>query len=141
MSGGRPRIVRSIKSYVNAVDNTTFAGPMKTGLPPRVGVIKYYHDFYMNRCNQDPSKPKKSYDNMVFLNINSAQTPVPEGFTPTCNYNYHYNHPKVNTFNPNQKFNRHFFSPYKFQEPMPNPNGPGPSPQIYSKALRKLYQP
>ena len=47
MSGGRPRKVRCIKSHINYVDNTTYSGNMKTGLPPRVGVTRYYQDLYL----------------------------------------------------------------------------------------------
>ena len=60
---------------------------MKTGLPPRIGVtLPYYHHFYMVRCNQNPNAVKKSYANMVFLNINPSQTPVSAGFRQTANY-------------------------------------------------------
>lgn len=88
---GRSRKIRNIQSYVNHIDNNTFSGPMKTGLPPSIGVTRNYWNNYLLRCNQDPNAVKKSYANMVFLNINSAQTPVPSGFTPTSNSNYSYN--------------------------------------------------
>jgi hypothetical protein len=86
---GRPRIVRSIQSYVNHIDNNTFSGPMKMGLPPRVGVTRNYWNNYYTQCNQNPNAIKKSYANMVFLNINSSRTPVTAGFRPTTNNNYY----------------------------------------------------
>ena len=109
---GRSKIVRCIQSHINQVDNTTFAGPMKSGLPPRVGVIKYYQHAYMSRCNQNPNAVKKSYANMVFLNINSAQTPVSAGFKQSTNYNYTNNcSSQVAYYNPNQMFRNHFYGP------------------------------
>ena len=77
---GRPRIIKSIKSYINHIDAHTASGPMKMGTSPSVGVIKYYWHNYQSNCNQTAGKPKKSYDNMVFLNINPAITPVSAGF-------------------------------------------------------------
>jgi len=78
---GRPRIIKSIKSYINHIDAHTASGPMKMGTSPSVGVIKYYWHNYQSNCNQTDGKKKKSYNNMVFLNINPAQTPVSAGFT------------------------------------------------------------
>jgi hypothetical protein len=50
---------------------------------------------------------------MVFLNINSAQTPVSAGFTPTSNYNYSYNAPSgVQWYDPNVKYDNHYYRPY-----------------------------
>ena len=80
---GRPRKVRCIQSYVNHIDNNTFSGPMKMGTAPSVGVTRNYWYNYVTQCNTDPNAVKKSYANMVFLNINPAQTPVSAGFTPT----------------------------------------------------------
>ena len=73
---GRPHRIRSIKSYINNIDNNTFSGPMKMGLPPSIGVTRYYWYNYATQCNTKPGAVKKSYDNMVFLNINPARTPV-----------------------------------------------------------------
>ena len=145
MSGGRSKKVRCIQSYINAVDNTTYSGPMKTGLPPRVGVIKYYHDVYMTRCNQNPNAKKKSYANMVFLNINPSQTPVPAGFRQTANYNYSYNPPPgVGFYDANAKYDNHFYRPYNPPANISQPNDPRPPLNIhqgpYSKALRKYYK-
>jgi hypothetical protein len=115
---GRPRIVRNINSYINSIDNHTFSGPMKTGTGPSIGKIKYYWYNYYQRCNQDPNAVKKSYDNMVFLNINSAQTPVPAGFRPTTNNNYIYI-PNVRSEGrsiEDRQFRQHFFSPYKYPQ-------------------------
>ena len=136
---GRPKIVRCIQSHINSVDNTTFAGPMKTGLPPRVGVVKYYHDFYMARCNQNPNAVKKNYDNMVFLNINPSQTPVPAGFKQTANYNYSYNPPSgVGFYDANAKYDNHYYRPYVHPAPISQPGNNAPI--IYSRALRKHYK-
>ena len=85
---GRPRIIRSIKSYVNHIDNGTFSGPMKMGTPPSIGKTRNYWYNYQTQCNNNPNAVKKSYANMVFLNINSAQTPVSSGFRPTTNYRH-----------------------------------------------------
>ena len=88
---GRPRRIRSIQSYINHIDANTFAGPMKMGTAPSVGVTHHYWQVYKKECNTKANAVKKSYKNMVFLNINPAQTPVPDGFTPSVNYNYNYN--------------------------------------------------
>ena len=87
---GRPRVVRCIQSYVNHIDNYTAAGAMKIGTAPSIGVTRNYWHNYQTQCNNQANKPKKSYANMVFLNINPAQTPVPSGFTPSQNPNYYY---------------------------------------------------
>jgi hypothetical protein len=110
---GRPRKVRSIQSYINNIDNNTFSGPMKTGLPPSIGVTRYYWYNYAARCNQNPNAVKKSYANMVFLNINPAQTPVKAGFTPTTNYGYSYVAPPgVSWYDPLVKYRNHYYRPY-----------------------------
>jgi hypothetical protein len=110
---GRPRRVRSIQSYINNIDNHTFSGPMKTGTAPSVGVTRYYWYNYASQCNQNPNAVKKSYDNMVFLNINPAQTPVSAGFRPTTNYNYSYVAPPSVVWNdPNVKYRNHYYRPY-----------------------------
>jgi hypothetical protein len=96
---GRPRRIRSIQSYINHIDAHTFSGPMKMGTSPSIGVTRYYWHNYQTNCNQQANKVKKSYANMVFLNINPAQTPVPAGFTPSVNYNY-YHLPEFNSYNP-----------------------------------------
>lgn len=107
---GRPRIVRCRDSYINNIDNHTFSGPMKTGTAPSIGVTRYYWYNYNTNCNTNPNAVKKSYKNMVFLNINSAQTPVSAGFRPTTNYNYSYNPPgKVGFYDANAKFDNHFY--------------------------------
>lgn len=77
---GRPRKIRSIQSYINNIDNHTFSGPMKMGLPPSIGVTHTYWHNYLTQCNQKAGAVKKSYDNMVFLNITPAHTPVSAGF-------------------------------------------------------------
>jgi len=89
---GRPRVVRCKQSYINHIDNHTFSGPMKMGTSPSIGVTRNFWYNYQTNCNQKADAVKKSYNNMVFLNINPAQTPVPSGFTPTTNYNYNYNY-------------------------------------------------
>lgn len=108
---GRPKVVRLKQSLVNAIDAHTAAGPMKTGLPPSVGVTHYYWYNYSNQCNTKAGASKKSYNNMVFLNINPAQTPVSAGFRPTTNYNYSYNpRPGVGFYDANTKFDNHFYN-------------------------------
>lgn len=82
---GRPRLIRCIRAYVNNIDNNTFSGPMKMGLPPRVGVTRNYWTNYYTQCNQNPNSVKKSYANMVHLNINSSQTCVSSGFRKARN--------------------------------------------------------
>lgn len=85
---GRPRVVRCKQSYINNIDNHTFSGPMKMGTSPSIGNTRNFWHNYQTQCNQNPNAVKKSYANMVFLNINPAQTPVSSGFTPTTNYGY-----------------------------------------------------
>ena len=112
---GRPRIVRSIKSYINYVDNHTASGPMKMGTAPSVGITHYYWHNLQCYANQTAGKPKKSYKNMVFLGINPAQTPVSAGFTQSCNYNYSYvpNRLLPNFFaDYNTKYHNHYYRPY-----------------------------
>jgi len=84
---GKSRAVRCKQSYINNIDNNTFSGPMKMGTAPSIGVTRNYRSNYIRNCNTNPNAVKKSYNNMVFLNINSAQTPVSAGFRPSTNYN------------------------------------------------------
>ena len=110
---GRPRRIRSIQSYINNIDAHTFSGPMKMGTGPRIGVTRNYWHNYQTQCNQNPNAVKKSYANMVFLNINPAQTPVNVGFRPTTNYNYSYNAPPgVAFYDANVKYDNHYYRPY-----------------------------
>ena len=112
---GRPRKIRSIQSYGNHIDNNTASGPMKMGTAPSVGITRYYWHNLQTYANTTAGKPKKSYKNMVFLGINPAQTPVREGFTPSCNYNYSYvpNRALPNYFaDYNTKYHNHFYRPY-----------------------------
>jgi hypothetical protein len=110
---GRPHKIRSIKSYVNNIDAHTFAGPMKMGTAPSIGVTRNYWHNYVTQCNTNPNAVKKSYNNMVFLNINPAQTPVSAGFRPTTNYNYSYNAPAgAQFYDANVKYDNHFYRPY-----------------------------
>ena len=116
---GRPKVVRLKQSLVNAIDAHTASGPMKSGTAPSVGVTHYYWYNYATQCNQNPNQVKKSYANMVFLNINPAQTPVSAGFRPTTNYNYSYNPvPGVGFYDLNAKYDNHYWRPYY------RPNGP-----------------
>lgn len=85
---GRPKRIRNIQSYINSIDNHTFSGSMKAGTPSSIGVTRNFWYNYKTQCNQNPNLIKKSYKNMVFLNINSAIVTVPEGFTPSTNVNY-----------------------------------------------------
>jgi hypothetical protein len=91
---GRPRKIRCIQSYINNIDNNTASGPMKMGTGPSIGVTRNYWYNYITQCN-------------------SAQTPVSAGFRPTTNYNYSYNAPPgVAFYDPNSKFNNHYYRPY-----------------------------
>lgn len=119
---GRSKKIRLKQSIINNIDNNTFSGPMKSGTAPSIGVIKYYWYNYNANCNTNPNAVKKSYNNMVFLNINPAQTPVSAGFRPTTNYNYSYNPPNgVSFYDANTKFDNHFYrrnsSPYYTKPP------------------------
>ena len=115
---GRPRRIRSIQSYINNIDNHTFSGPMKMGTAPSVGVTHYYWYNYAAQCNTKAGAVKKSYDNMVFLNVNPAQTPVTAGFRPTTNYNYSYIAPPgVSFYDAQQRYREHYYRPYKIGEP------------------------
>ena len=109
---GRPRVVRCIQSLVNHIDNHTASGPMKIGTAPSVGVTRNFWHNLQTQCNTQAGKSKKSYKNMVFLNINPSQTPVSEGFTQSTNYNYSY---VPNNVVPSQvfykKYHNHFYGP------------------------------
>jgi len=110
---GKAKVVRLKQSLVNYTDNRTAAGNMKMGLPPSIGVTRYYWHNYSVYCNTKAGAPKKSYDNMVFLSINPAQTPVTSGFRPTTNYNYSYNAPRNTSFyDANAKYDNHFVRQY-----------------------------
>ena len=110
---GRPKKIRCIQSYINSIDAHTASGPMKMGTAPSIGVTRNYWYNYVTQCNTNPNAVKKSYDNMVFLNVNSAHTPVSAGFRPTTNYNYSYNAPPgVGFYDPNSKYNNHYYRPY-----------------------------
>jgi hypothetical protein len=88
---------------------------MKMGTAPSVGITHYYWHNLQCYANQTAGKPKKSYKNMVFLNINPAQTPVREGFTQSTNYNYSYVPNKLlpNYFaDYNTKYHNHYYRPY-----------------------------
>ena len=88
---GRPKKIRSIQSYINHIDNNTFSGPMKMGTSPSIGVTRNYWYNYQTQCNQKADAVKKSYANMVFLNVNPSHTACSAGFTPSTNNNYGYN--------------------------------------------------
>jgi len=110
---GKAKVMRLKQSLVNNIDNNTASGPMKMGLPPSIGVTRNYWHNYATQCNTTAGAPKKSYDNMVFLNINPAQTPVTAGFRPTTNYNYSYNpRPGVGFYDANVKYDNHYYRPY-----------------------------
>ena len=121
---GRPKVVRLKQSLVNNIDAHTFSGPMKSGTSPSVGVTRNYWHNYTTQCNQNPNQVKKSYDNMVFLNINPSQTAVSAGFRPTTNNNYSYNAPISVSFNDvNKKYKNHYYRPrYPVQQTYNNLN-------------------
>ena len=110
---GKSKVMRLKQSLVNNIDNHTASGNMKIGLPPSIGVTRNYWYNYATQCNSRSGAPKKSYDNMVFLNINPAQTPVSAGFRPTTNNNYSYNAPPgVGFYDANTKYDNHYYRPY-----------------------------
>jgi len=51
---GRPRIVRSIQSYVNHSDAHSGLGPLKAGTPTKVGVTHYLWYNLQTQANQGP---------------------------------------------------------------------------------------
>ena len=125
---GRSRNMRLKQSIINNIDAHTFSGPMKSGTAPSIGVTRYYWYNYASQCNTNPNQIKKSYNNMVFLNINPAQTPVSAGFRPTTNYNYSYNGPKnAGFYDANAKYDNHFYRPYFSPAPVTNNNFIPPS--------------
>jgi hypothetical protein len=96
---------------------------MKMGTAPSIGVTRNYWYNYVTQCNTNPNAVKKSYANMVFLNINSAQTPVSAGFRPTTNYNYSYNAPPgVQFYDANVKYDNHYYRPYDHPVPITTGN-------------------
>jgi hypothetical protein len=121
---GRSKVMRLKQSIVNNIDAHTFAGPMKSGTSPSIGVTHYYWHNYATQCNRKANQVKKSYKNMVFLNINSAQTPVSAGFRPTTNYNYSYNpYKSVYFYDANSKYDNHYYRPgYPIQQPLIDTN-------------------
>ena len=82
---GKSRKVRCIQSYINHIDAHTFSGPMKSGTGPSIGITRNYWNTYNTQCNQTPNQIKKSYANMVFLNITPSITHVNAGFKPSVN--------------------------------------------------------
>jgi hypothetical protein len=141
---GRSRKVRNIQSHINHVDNTTFSGPMKMGTPPSIGKIKYYWHNYLVNCNQNPDAKKKSYANMVFLNLNSAQTPTPEAFTPSSlrtTYTY-IPPPGVYYYDANRKYNQNYTRPYNIPSNISSQVDPRPSTYLtrkYTQRIKGLY--
>lgn len=118
---GRPHRIRSIKSYINNIDAHTFSGPMKSGTAPSIGVTRNYWYNYITQCNTNPNQVKKSYNNMVFLNINPSHTPVSAGFRPTTNYNYSYNtYPGIRFYDASVKYGNHYYRPYSYPESVTN---------------------
>jgi hypothetical protein len=117
---GRPHRIRSIQSYINNTDAHTYSGSMKIGTAPSVGVTRNHWHNYQSQC-PSTNKAKKNYDNMVFLNINPAQTPVSAGFRPTTNNNYNFNgFPNVRYYDANSKFDNHYYRPYIKEQPQPS---------------------
>ena len=114
---GRSRKVRNIQSYINNIDAHTFSGPMKSGTPPKIGVTHNFWYNYQTQCNNNPNQVKKSYNNMVFLNINSSRIQHPEGFKPTVNSNYTYVPPGNASpyYDANHRFDNHYYRPYIYQ--------------------------
>jgi len=73
---GRPKRIRNIQSYINHIDAHTASGPMKMGTAPDIGVTHNFWHNYQTECNQRAGAEKKSYKNVVQININPAKTPV-----------------------------------------------------------------
>ena len=51
---GRPRIVRSIQSYINRSDAKSGLSMLKSGTPPKVGVTRYYWHNLQTQSNPGP---------------------------------------------------------------------------------------
>jgi len=51
---GRPRIVRSIQSYINRSDAKSGLSMLKSGTPPKVGVTHYYWHNLATQANPGP---------------------------------------------------------------------------------------
>ena len=51
---GRPRIVRSIQSYINRSDAKSGLSMLKSGTPPKVGVTRYYWHNLQTQANPGP---------------------------------------------------------------------------------------
>jgi hypothetical protein len=51
---GRPRIVRSIQSYINRSDAKSGLSMLKSGTPPKVGVTRYYWHNLATQANPGP---------------------------------------------------------------------------------------
>lgn len=49
---GRPRIVRSIQSYVNKSDSNSGIGILKAGTSPKIGVSRNFWYNYQTQCSQ-----------------------------------------------------------------------------------------
>jgi len=74
---GRPRIIRSIQSYINSADAHAGLGPLKAGTAPAVGVTRNFWFNYQSQCQQD-RLAKPDYNNLVWLNIRPTYTPSPK---------------------------------------------------------------
>jgi len=51
---GRPRVVRSIQSYVNNSDTHSGLGPLKAGTPNKIGVTHYLWYNLQSQASQGP---------------------------------------------------------------------------------------
>jgi len=62
---GRPRIVRSIQSYINHADTHSGLGTLKAGTAPKIGVTHY---LWYNFQTQVAQGPLDFFNNQVYYN-------------------------------------------------------------------------
>jgi len=81
---------------------------------------------------------------MVFLNLNSAQTPTPEAFTPSSlrtTYTY-IPPPGVYYYDANRKYNQNYTRPYNIPSNISSQVDPRPSTYLtrkYTQRIKGLY--
>jgi hypothetical protein len=81
---GKPRIIRSIQSYINHADTHAGLGPLKAGNAPSIGVTHTYWFNYQSQCQPNklerlnPGTIANNYDDLVWLNIRPTYTPSPK---------------------------------------------------------------
>jgi hypothetical protein len=84
---GRPRIVRSIQSYINHTDTHSGIGVMKAGTAPKVGVSRNFWYNYQSQCNQGPNDfiNTYAYYNTLQFQKGSNRPPFRKNYTTIIN--------------------------------------------------------